>query len=231
MKSALFILTTILTISLAGCSTNAPELSSETREDGLAQVKNSSLDISFVKPDVDWTKYETIHFAKIKADNEHPSDYRKPRKSISDGLRASYDLNQEDLDKLTSEFKRMTERVFNEEQPWQLVDKTDKNTLVVEVLITDVRMTAAKEKTRRASAYSGGRTYTQNSGSMVLIAQLKDGESGEILGQAIDRGTTIDQWQMNTAVFNLGDVRTIYRNWLNTLNNGLISANAKLTTD
>ena len=128
MKKSLLVLSTSVAIILAGCSTKAPELSSEPREDGLAQVKNSSLDISFVKPDVEWTKYEKVHFSVITADNEHPSDYRKPSKSISDGLRASYDLNQEDINKLTAEFKEMTKRVFNAEQPWQLVDNTDKNT-------------------------------------------------------------------------------------------------------
>ncbi|SES80816.1 DUF3313 family protein [Thalassotalea agarivorans] len=226
MKSKHMLCAALASCFLVACATPDPTLSEQTNELGLAKVENSALAISFVKPDVNWRKYTKLYFATVTANNEHPADYKPPRVDVkSEGLNATYDLRDKDLRKLEQAFREKVGDVFDEHQPWEIVDKADGNTLQIDVVITDIRLAAPREDSRRTSLQFG-RTYTETSGSLVLIAQLKDAQSGEVLAQAIDRGQRVSQWHLNTAVFNYGDVKSIFNSWLNTFKNGLMRVSA-----
>ncbi|WP_100067637.1 DUF3313 family protein [Shewanella benthica] len=220
----------LLILGSAACSTQPLKLSTDsadTRDDGLVKVENSKLDMSFVRPNVNWSQYTQLYFEPVKVTNDHAPDYKPPRiDRISDGMNASYELREQDLQKMADEFHLMIQKVFNNEQPYTLVDKPGEGTLVIEAAVTDIRLSAPREDTRRSYS-SMGKTYSQNSGSMVLLASIKDGGTGEVLAKAADRGQGFDQWRQNTAVFNWGDVRTVYRSWANSLKNALIQAGAE----
>eukprot|EP01093_Parvamoeba_rugata_P017600 TRINITY_DN713_c0_g2_i1.p1 TRINITY_DN713_c0_g2~~TRINITY_DN713_c0_g2_i1.p1 ORF type:complete len:139 (+),score=17.76 TRINITY_DN713_c0_g2_i1:379-795(+) len=94
--------------------------------------------------------------------------------------------------KLAEAFNQTVSSVFNDEQPYQLVAAPDANTLIVETYVTDIRLAAPIESSRR-SFQSGGATYTQNSGSMVLLARIKDGKDNTVIAKAADRGQAMDQ--------------------------------------
>ncbi|WP_246034117.1 DUF3313 family protein [Thalassotalea mangrovi] len=199
----------------------------EVNEAGLTRVDNSVLDLSYIREDTDWRQYHKLMFAQINVNNDHPDDYRPPRiDPLTDGPNATYDLDDQTLRKMGEEFIEVAYRVFNEDQPFEIVTVADANTLVINVVITDIRLAAPVEKSRRSYNSIGGTTYTESSGSLVIAASVKDGVSGEILAQALDRGAAIDQWKQNTQVFNWGDMRTIYRNWLTTFKNGLMRVTA-----
>ena len=127
---------------------------------------------------------------------------------------------------MSAQFQTTVKDVFNSEQPFELVDKAGANTLVIEAAVTDIRLSAPIESSRR-SYNSMGRTYTESSGSMMLLAVIKDGETGEVLAKAADRGQGFQQWRQNTQVFNWGDVKTVYRRWVNDFKNALMEAGAK----
>lgn len=218
-------------ISTAGCATKTPTLETgpdaQVTKDGLVKIDNSVLDLSFAKPNVDWGKYTKLYFKAATATNDHPADYKPPRiDRRADGLNATYDLPEKALNRMSTEFSVIVASVFNEDQPFELVDKAGPSTLVIEVAVTDIRLSAPVESSRRSYS-SMGKTYTQNSGSMMLLAVVKDGQSGEVLAKAADRGEGFDQWQQNTQVFNWGDVKTVYRRWVNDFKNALMMAGAE----
>ncbi|WP_394173929.1 DUF3313 family protein [Thalassotalea litorea] len=222
---------TILSFVLFSCASEPPSLQTgpdkEVNKAGLTRVDNSPMDLSYVREDVDWRKYHKLMFAQVNVNNDHPEGYRAPRiDPKSDGPNATYDLDEQTLRKMGEEFLTVASTVFDEDQPFEIVTTADANTLVVEVMITDIRLTAPVESSRRSYNSIGGTTYTESSGSLVIAAGLKDGENGQILAQALDRGAAIDQWKQNTKVFNWGDMRTIYRNWLTTFKSSLIRASA-----
>lgn len=218
-------------VGLGACSTEPARLelgpNAETTKDGLVKVEHSKLDLSYARPNVEWKKYTKLYFAPVKVTNDHPADYKPPRiDKRADGLNATYDLPPEALEKMAAQFQLTVKDVFNSEQPFELVDKAGANTLVIEAAVTDIRLSAPIESSRRSYS-SMGRTYTENSGSMMLLAVIKDGETGEVLAKAADRGQGFDQWSQNTQVFNWGDVKTVYRRWANDFKNALMAAGAQ----
>ncbi|WP_192021624.1 DUF3313 family protein [Shewanella sp. WPAGA9] len=220
----------LVVFSLFGCATQPATLQqgpdAEITKDGLVKVDNSRLALSYVRPDVDWTQYSKLYFRPTKVTNDHPKDYRTPRVDPqTDGLNATYDLPQESLDKMAQQFSKTVQDVFNHEQPFELVTRAGPNTLVIDTAVSDIRLSAPVESSRR-SYNSMGKTYTQNSGSMVLLAELKDGQTDEVLAKAADRAIGFDQWRQNTKVFNWGDVKTVYRRWVNDFKNALMTAAA-----
>lgn len=217
----------LLTLSLlaVGCSNKPLSFASEntenTTETGLLRIENSQLDLSYAKPNIEWHRFNKLHIRSITADNLHPQDYKAPKIDKKwDGQRATYTVPEKGLRRLEQEFKSMADKIFDHEQPWQLSDVIDENTLVIDARITDIRLSAPIESTRRTFT-SGGRTYTENAGSMVLIAILSDGRNNEVIAQSMDRGAAFDNWSTNSSVFNWGDVRTVYRSWGNALKNAL----------
>lgn len=219
-----------LLLSLTACSTQPLSLSTDSNDasaDGLVRINNSQLDISFARPNVNWSQYTKLYFEPVKVTNDHAPDYKPPRiDRRTDGMNASYDLREQDLQKMADEFHKMTLSVFNQDQPFILVNEAGEGTLVIEAAVTDIRLTAPREDSRRSYS-SMGKTYSQSSGSMVLLASIKDGKTGEVLAKAADRGQGFEQWQQNTSVFNWGDVKTVYRSWANSLKNALIQAGAE----
>ncbi|MCL1066876.1 DUF3313 domain-containing protein [Shewanella olleyana] len=223
-------LTSLLLLMSTGCSSGTATLQQgpdvEITKDGLVKVDNSQLALSYVRPDVDWAKYTKLYFETTKVTNDHPADYHAPRVDRkSDGPNATYDLPQASLDKMAVQFSQTVADVFNSEQPFELVTEKGPNTLIIETAVTDIRLSAPVE-TSRKSFNSMGKTYTQNSGSMVLLAVLKDAQTGEVLAKAADRAVGFDQWRQNTKVFNWGDVKTVYRHWVNDFKNALMNAAA-----
>ncbi|WP_076539259.1 DUF3313 family protein [Shewanella sp. UCD-KL21] len=221
----------LIAFTLMGCASGPATLQqgpdAEITKEGLVKVDNSRLALSYARPDVNWGQYTKLYFEPTQVTNDHPKDYRAPRiDRQSDGANATYDLPQESLDKMALQFSKTVSDVFNSEQPFELVTEKGPNTLVIETAVTDIRLSAPIEKSRK-SYNSMGKTYTQNSGSMVLLAVLKDGQSGEVLAKAADRGVGFDQWRQNTQVFNWGDVKTVYRHWVNDFKNALMTAAAE----
>ncbi|WP_144211348.1 DUF3313 family protein [Shewanella donghaensis] len=221
----------LLLLTIAGCTSGPATLQqgpdAEITKEGLVKVDNSRLDLSYARPDVNWSQYTKLYFEPTKVTNDHPEGYRAPRVDRqTEGPNATYDLPQESLDKMAVQFSTTVQDVFNNEQPFELVSKKGPSTLVIETAVSDIRLSAPIEKSRR-SYNSMGKTYTQNSGSMVLLAVLKDGETGEVLAKAADRAVGFDQWRQNTQVFNWGDVKTVYRRWVNDFRNALMTAGAE----
>jgi len=216
--------------ALAGCTSGAITLDkNQQTKDGLSKVANGKLNMAYVKAGTDWSRFTKIYFSPVKVTSDHTDDYKAPRiDSRADGLSATYELDEKALSDLAETFNAVANDVFNAEQPYTLVGTPDANTLIVEVAVTDIRLSAPVESSRR-SFQSSGATYTQNSGSMLLLAQVKDGKDNSVIAKAADRGQTMDQWQQNTKVFNMGDVKTIYRSWLNSFKNALIQTHANNT--
>lgn len=219
------------TLGLIACSSEPASLQqgpdAEVTKEGLVRVDHSKLDLSYVRPDVDWGKYTKLYFEPVKVTNDHPADYKPPKiDRRAEGLNATYDLPEEALVKMSEQFLLTVKEVFNSDQPFELVTQPGHNTLIIKVAVTDIRLSAPIESSRRSFS-SMGRTYTENSGSMMLLAVIKDGETGEVLAKAADRGEGFNQWSQNTQVFNWGDVKTVYRRWVNDFKNALMDAGAK----
>lgn len=221
MRTLLPLLTAAAMLGCASKPLTLSQADSDIAFGDLIKIENSKMDLSFVKRNVDWQKYNAIHIAKITADNNHPENYKPPKIDKKwDGYNATFDIPESGLKKLEAEFISMAKNTFDDEQPWQYKDSVDANTLVLHIEITDIRLSAPIESSRRNQNING-RSYTQNAGSMVLKAVILDGESNEVIATSIDRAAAHDNWRLNTQVFNWSDVRTIYRSWANALKNAM----------
>lgn len=223
MKKTSIIFITLLCLFITSCSSQSPETSTkETTADGLVKIKNSTLDLSFEKQNTDWKKYTKIYFAAVVADGNHPDDYKPPAINRRiEGAKATYELRLEDLTKLVDEYKKVITEVYRSNdtnKKWQLVELADKNTLTVTILITDIRLGAPREDTRKTSKTSGSEAYSIDSGSMLMLAEFKDGSTGEVVGQAIDRGKVFDRWSANNKTLLSKNIKSIFRSWLSDIN-------------
>lgn len=186
----------VLSLSLALAACSNPPLSvdsSQQTKDGLSKIENGKMNIAYVKAGMDWSRFTKIYFTPVAVTNDHPEGYKAPRiDTRAEGLNATYDLDDKALKELATAFNTVVQDVFDSEQPYQLVTTPDENTLIVEVAITDIRLSAPVESSRRSFQTSGGATYTQNAGSMMLLAQVKDGKDNSVIAKAADRVQTMD---------------------------------------
>ena len=77
----------------------------------------------------------------------------------------------------------------------------------------EIILTAPKESSRYSSSARGG-VYTQSSGSITLVGQFIDGETGELIALIVDQQIGTEIWRKNTRVSNWADIRMAFHTWI-----------------
>ncbi len=182
----------------------------EFTHDGLQRVIDSKAALAYVKPDVDFSRYNRFMvldcYVAFKKDWQ--KDFNRDQVSLSGRI------TDKDMERMRNDMAELFREVFVEEltenDGYELVEEPAGDALLIRPAIIDLE--ASAPDTRNA-----GRSYTfvDSAGAATLYIELYDSVSGEILARAIDRkadrGHGTMQW--TTRGTNRSDARRMLRTW------------------
>jgi len=216
-KKAIHLLT-LLTFVFSGLA-SAGDKEPPKEIDGMLMKEDSEVDLAYVRPDVDWKKFDSIYIRELKVTDEAkdatPQNERKGRGH----MRESWLIPEEDITLMKTEFARILKETLEEDGHKVTTDVTAK-TLVLVPTIVDIYLTAPIEESRDTFSSRGG-TFTDGAGSMTLTAIFADGTDLHVLAYAIDNKYPSTMWARNTRVRNMSDMRRIFKYWGNNLSEAL----------
>ncbi len=187
-----------------------PELP-EKLDNGLLLQKDSKANIVYIRPAVDWKKYDKIYFRTLKVTDEAkdatPENYRRS----AGHLRESWVIPEKDIELMRKEYAQLMQQTLVKEG-LRVVETIDSSTLIIVPAIVDIFLTAPIEKSR-ATSRSRGDTYTETSGSITIMATFADGGTNRVLAEVMDKKFAHKMWRRNTRVQNISDMRMIFRKW------------------
>lgn len=152
---------------------------------GLEKVRRSKFSDTYVKPEVDFSFYNTVYIG------EALFDYRdvKPSK-MSSGIYSNttsnleYPINEEDR----RQFEKIVREAFRTEivkgKHFKIVDvlNTDEHTLIMRGVVMDIVSKVPPESVGRT------RLYMSSVGGATLGLEFLDGTTGEVLARVAERG-------------------------------------------
>jgi hypothetical protein len=188
--------------------------------DGLELRKGKVATVVYVRPDVDFSRYQRIAIL------EPAVAFRKDWKR--DQERSGKRIAQEKMDEiragLAAEFMKIFTDELQNKGGYEIVTTGGDDVLVLRPAIIDLDITAPDTMT-------AGRGYTlsESAGAMTLYLELFDSVTSQILARAIDRETSRGmgriQWQ--NSVTNKAEADRILRRWASALRAALDEVHRK----
>lgn len=180
--------------------------------EGLVEFENAKVDFAALRPGVDWSKYKTVmvyELAVTPAARDATPRSGKAHRYPGE----SWVLRDRDIEMMQEEFAEIMEKELPK-GGFSFVTEPQADTLIIVPTIIDILLTAPIEDTRRTST-SRGAVYTEGAGALTIAVILADGETREIVAEGIDQRypASANMWRENTRVFNIGDMRSIFRAW------------------
>jgi hypothetical protein len=186
---------------------------------GLQRVENAKVDLAYVLPGTDWSKYKTIQLRELAI----PAEVRNAAPpGTTTSFRESYVLRDKDVLAIQKAYAEVTKDELAK-GGFTFVEAPGPDTLIIVPKIIDIKLNAPIEESR--ASYSGrGRTYTKGVGSIAIAAGLADGATGKVIAEAADRNYSADVWGINNSATNMGEARQAFRSWAKLLRNRLTEA-------
>ena len=153
----------------------------EFTHDGLQRVIDSKIALAYVKPDVDFSRYNRFMvldcYVAFKKDWQ--KDYNRDQVSLSG------QVNDKDIERMRNDMAELFREVFvkelSENDGYELVDEPAGDALFIRPAIVDLEAFAPASDVWRLYPFVG------SAGAATLHIELYDSVSGEILARAIDR--------------------------------------------
>lgn len=207
-------------LMLAGCS-GAGQTARNTAPvewDGLQRVQVKGLDLVYRKPGVSLAGY-----GKIMVDPLQVS-FSKDR-DANGGWRAdAFPLGERDRERIRTALAGIVQdelvRQVQDRGGYQIVTSLGPDVLRVSAAIIDINVTAPDMTPGRSVV------ITASKGSMTLVAELRDSESGTLLARAVDRSVDDSsfRWEVANSVTNADAARRAAAGWANILRERLDAA-------
>ena len=183
--------------------------------EGLVKVHVQGLQQVYARPDADLSVYQKIaldpmEVSFVKGWNPRPGGREltaAEKQEIREGLARV----------LRDEFIRELQR----SNTYQVVDGVTDGVLRIKADIRDLKLNAPD--VQRPGVV---RTYTMSSGEMTLVAELRDGPSGELIARVVDRERDPDSvtFEWNSRLDNVDAARNAARGWAAALRRQLDAA-------
>lgn len=171
----------------------------EVTEDGLVRVPSNPKVGVYRAPDVPFARYQRISIGSIPVKFSRNFERTNPR------------LKEADLERLRGDVVRMyrEELVAElvERGGYDLTDSADPDVLRIDPAIVDLDISAPQ-----AGKVPGSRTFVRTTGSMQLVAELRDAASGVIVARIIDYEKSRDEGHLQPAdpVSNADELRRLF---------------------
>jgi hypothetical protein len=142
--------------------------------DGLVKRDFKGLDLVYVRPNIEFTAYKKVIIDPVQV-------------AFSKNWKAPQRVNASDLQRIKDGLGSMVVEGFSKKLTaggYPVTTTPDEDTLRLSAAILDLYVNAPDTMSPGRS-----RTYTTSAGSMVLVMELRDSTSGELLARVIDRHT------------------------------------------
>jgi hypothetical protein len=175
----------VLYASSGGAAPKQPRIETgpdaEVTHDGLVRVQKSVVDAAWVKPTFDLTPYKKlmvvsqgIAFRKL----EPVSDFQARNET-------QFPVKEENKERLSRELKTAFETELAKLERYELVSAPGPDVLLLVGTIIDVVSNIPPDID--SARFGRGGVYLTSVGEATLVMELRDSESGEILGRVADR--------------------------------------------
>ena len=202
---------------LAGCATASPTVQSgpgaEVTVDGLHRVDNSVMAIGYVKPDIDLRGYTAVILDPVTVAYQKDPQGRQRDIDVRSNS-SNFALSPSQMETLTSLFQDAVTEALTENEGYRIVDTPGPNVLRVSADLIDLIVRVPIE---RRGAGRPGRRFVESYGEVTLVVEVRDSESGEILGRAADRvdptgGPATGLVEVSPALVR-SDTQSLFRYW------------------
>jgi hypothetical protein len=216
-------------LTLVTACAGTPEIQTgddaEVIGDNLHKVDNSSADMAYVDPNVDFSKYNKILLIPLAVDHV---EIKQPSSSGSmyRNKNREWELTDADKLKLQEAFHNAMVKQFADKGGYPIVTEPGDDVLTIQGTLLGIAPNSPKDDNlSRGSGRST--TYSEGAGSMSVMVALGDSESGEVLGIMKDTRASASYWGRNNSVSNMSDVRSMFSSWALLIRKGLDEVHGK----
>jgi hypothetical protein len=192
-----------LLAGVSGCASN-PAIPDVT-EDGLARVDIRGVYAAYRRPGAELKEYRKVMLDPVQVAFDPDWDPKRTGSNLR--------LSAEDRERIRRELAELFMEVFSKELTTDggppLVTSAGSDVLRLSTALADVYVNAPDTNEPGRS-----RTYVMSAGSATLVAEVRDSESGAILGRLFDRreaDTGMLQW--SGSVHNSAEARRMFTRW------------------
>ena len=174
--------------------------------DGLQKTKVKGIDVAYVRPGVDFSKYGRVMMDPVQV--QFSKDW-KPEKTGS-----HMQVSQEDRDRIQKGLAELATKTFaetlQEKDGYPVVTTPGPDVMRVSAALVDVYINAPDIPTAGRS-----RTYVVNAGRMTFVAELRDSETGALFARVVDQREARDNatWTWSNSVENSSEARRMVSQW------------------
>ena len=176
--------------------------------DGLTNVKSKRFDAAYVLPGSDFRVYTKIMMdpTEVAFRKNWVRDYN------NDTLDLSQRISKEDAQKMLDAARTGFEEVFQKAYTnagYQVVTTPGPDVLRVRTGVANLYVTAPDRPTAGRS-----RTFSEDAGSATVVIEVRDSETGALLGRAVDSRIAGDTGPyMRNSVTNRSDFTMLFQRW------------------
>jgi hypothetical protein len=205
-------------VTTAGC-TSTQSNTNEVTEDGLTRVSLRGIDAAYVRKGADFKAYTKIMLDPVQVAFDKNWD---PKRTAS-----HLPLPAEDRERIRKEAAELFMQVFKQELEkdggYPLVSVAGPDVMRLSAALVDVYVNAPDTMSPGRT-----RTYVMNAGTATLAAEVRDSESGALLGRVFDKRETSStgSLQWSGSVQNSADAKRMFTQWAKLLRERLDTVRA-----
>ena len=171
--------TTLVSALLFGCSSapapRADPGAVEVNYEGLVTVASRAFDVAQVRPDTDFRAYSKLEIVDPEL------AFRTP-----DRTERQFPLSEEQVERFRDGLIAAFDAEFAGFTDLEIVDEPGPDTLALDIRVEDIVATVAPSAVGRAGRAAA---LLEASGAAVIIVEVRDSQSNEILARGVDAGT------------------------------------------
>lgn len=210
-------------VAFAGCASLRP-VPNEVTEDGLTRITIKGVDVAYVRKGADFKQYTKIMLDPVQVSFDKDWDPKRMASNVP--------LPAEDRERIRTDGAELFMDVFKKELEqgggYPLASAAAPDVMRLSTALVDVYVTAPDTMSAGRS-----RTYVMEAGRATLVAEVRDSESGAILGRLYDHraATNTGSLQWAGSVSNSFEARRMFTGWAKLLRERLDAVRAAPTTN
>ncbi|WOJ94379.1 DUF3313 family protein [Congregibacter variabilis] len=220
-----------LPVALLAACAEQPSIQSgenaETIMGELAKVDNARVDLAYVDPTADYTRYRKVYIAPLDLENVEVIQ-PDSNSSMANRFNREWELTDADKEKLQSTFRESMSKALTDGGAFEIAQEGGDDVIKLESMLTRIAPSGPKDdQMSRTTARST--VITQGSGSMSIAIMIADGDSGEPLAIIKDTRSRVNSnmWGINNSVSNMAEVRSNFNAWAKQIHDGLLALQAR----
>jgi hypothetical protein len=197
-----------LILSVAAAPAAVVAASPPAEWDGLTKIDSRKLDAVYLRPGADFRTYTKVMLdpTEVAFRKNYRRDINQDRRDPGSWVSAS------DMTRVSAEVQKGFGKIFTDayqKAGYQVVTTPGPDVLRLRTGVADLYVAAPDVMTA-----SRTRTFSEEAGEATLVLEVRDSETGELLGRAIDRRNTGDMGPyLRNSVSNASEFENLFRTW------------------